>query len=210
MVSREVVPFNGQKLDKSDRRLAIQRGKEYQADYVPHITFADVLRLVDACKERDGLLISTIYDGCLRVSEALSVRPMDIVQTPDGWQIRVLGKGNKRSAVAVSDSLIAKLQAYAYRNNITPDQPFFPINRQRVFQIVESAMKKAGVVKPDGVGTVHVLRHSGALERLRRTGNPKAVQDQLRHASATMTLRYMKTLTHEESLKIQQGVNLEW
>lgn len=210
MVSRDMVPINSQKLDKSAQRLAIRRGKDYQADYVPHITFADVLRIVNVCKERDGLLVSTIYDGCLRVSEALSVRPMDIVQTPDGWQIRVLGKGNKRSAVAVSDSLIAKLQAYAYRNNISPDQSFFPINRQRVWQIIESAMKKAGVVKPDGVGTVHVLRHSGALERLKRTGNPKALQDQLRHRQASMTLRYMKTLTHEESLKIQQGVNLEW
>ena len=210
MTSREVVPFNNQKLDKSNQRLAIQKGKDYQADYVPHISFDDVRRILETLGDRDQLLVKMIFDGCLRVSEALSVRPEDIVQTADGWEVRVLGKGNKRSAMAISATLAAQLQAYAYRNNIAPDAVFFPIIRQRVFQIVTSAMKKAGVVKPAGVGAVHVLRHSGALERLKRTGNPKAVQDQLRHASAAMTLRYMKTLAHEESLKIQQQINLEW
>jgi len=71
-------------------------------------------------------------------------------------------------------------------------------------------MASAGIAKPDGVGAVHILRHSGAIERLRRTGNPKAVQDMLRHRSARMTLRYMKTLSHEESMAIQQAVEYDW
>jgi integrase len=60
------------------------------------------------------------------------------------------------------------------------------------------------------VGTVHVLRHSGAIARLAATGNPKAVQDQLRHKEARMTLRYLKTLSAQESIKIQQGVDFGW
>jgi integrase len=210
VTSSDLIPYNPQKLDKVNQRLAIQRGQQYQADYVGHITLEDVRRILKTLGERDQLLVKLIYDGCLRVSEALSIRPDDFVQTPDGWQVRVLGKGKKRSAVAVSASLVAQLQAYAYRNKIPPDNLIFPISRKRVWQIVSAAMSKAGVVKPDGVGTVHVLRHSGALERLKRTGNPKAVQDQLRHSSVAMTLRYMKTLTHEESLKIQQKVDMEW
>jgi len=52
-----------------------------------------------------------------------------------------------------------------------------------------------------------VLRHSGAIARLKASGNPKSVQHQLRHKSAQMTLRYMKTMSADESLVIQHGVN---
>lgn len=38
----------------------------------------------------------------------------------------------------------------------------------------------------------------------------KATQSQLRHKSALMTLRYLKTLSVDESLKIQQGVEYQW
>lgn len=211
MVANDLVPYQPQILNKTNKALAIRRGQEYAADYVGHITLADVHSIIAVLKkDRDKLLVSLIYDGCLRVSEAVGIRPQDILQTPDGWQIRVTGKGNKYSAVAVSASLIAQIQAFAYRRQIPVSEKLFDINRTRVFQIVQKAMNDAGITKPDHVGAVHVLRHSGALERLRRTGNPKAVQDQLRHASAAMTLRYMKTLAHEESLKIQQGIDLQW
>ncbi len=46
------------------------------------------------------------------------------------------------------------------------------------------------VAGPPHVGAVHVLRHSGALERLKDTGNPQALQEQLGHTTAEMTLRY--------------------
>jgi cytochrome P450 len=55
-----------------------------------------------------------------------------------------------------------------------------------------------------------VLRHSGALERLRATGNPRAVQEQLRYSTALMTMRYLKTLTVDEAIAIQEGVDFKW
>lgn len=64
--------------------------------------------------------------------------------------------------------------------------------------------------KPPHVGAVHVLRHSGALERLKDTENLQALQDQLGHSTAKMTLRYMKTLTAEESVRINQQVDFRW
>ena len=199
-----------QELTEVNKQLAIRRGTGYRSDYVPHISFEDVKRMVEGCKERDGLLIQFLFDGCLRASEATRVQPNHIRATNDGWAVDILGKGKKRGQVAISAGLAAQLEAYCYRRSILSNERIFPINRPRVFQIVAAAMKRAGVVKPEGVGTVHVLRHSGAIERLRRTGNPKAVQDQLRHKSALMTLRYLKTLSEEESLKIQQEVDLPW
>ena len=79
-----------------------------------------------------------------------------------------------------------------------------------MFRIVDRAFEVAGIPKPPNVGTVHVLRHSGALARLQEHGNPKAIQDQLGHESAKMTMRYYKTLTAKESLRINQGVDWKW
>lgn len=210
MVSSEVILAPPLKLDNINKALAVRQNKEYAADYVPHLTIDDIRRLMEVVSERDKLLIALMFDGCLRVSEAISIKPQDIVKTPDGWQVRVLGKGHKRSAVALSASLVAQIQSFAYRNSIPVDALIFDVNRTRVHQIMQKAFVDANLAKPDGVGAVHILRHSGALERLKRTGNPKAVQDQLRHSSAQMTLRYMKTLSHQESMKIQQGIDLQW
>ena len=210
------VPIEGQILNKTSNQLVkIRENAGLSAYYVPHLDINQVRLLVETVKknrngDRDGLLIQTIFEGCFRCSEAISIRPKDIVQFQGGWQIQILGKGKQRSVVAVSGSLAASLQAYAYRKGILLEDRIFPINRTRVFQIISRATADSGITKPDGVGSVHVLRHSGALERLKETRNPKALQDHLRHRSAQMTLRYMKTLSHEESVKINQQVDYKW
>ncbi len=84
------------------------------------------------------------------------------------------------------------------------------MSRVRVHQIVKEAFQTGGVAKPEHVGAVHVLRHSGAIARLEENGNPKALQDQLRHQDAKMTLRYLKTVSAKRSLEIQQGVDFRW
>ena len=47
----------------------------------------------------------------------------------------------------------------------------------------------------------HLLRHSDAIIRLRKTGNPKALQYHLGHNTPSMTLRYLSTLTQEDVFK---------
>ena len=184
---------------------------------VPHWGIKEVMALVEAARQRgrggkgdrDALLIQTIFDGALRVSEALGVRPMDVSRTDGGYRLRVDGKTGPRE-VAVSPSLVALLQSYAYEIHLLRDGRFFPINRHRVWQIVDLAAELAGLAKPPGVGTVHILRHSGAIERMRESGNPRSVQDQLGHATPAMTLRYFRTLAAEEALRIQEEVDFGW
>ena len=78
---------------------AIQRAEAGAADYVPHVTSGQVkLMAVLAGQnrrhgERNALLIKFLFDGCLRVSEALGVRPIDLQRTPDGWTVRIVSKG---------------------------------------------------------------------------------------------------------------------
>ena len=199
---------------------AIQRTEVGAVDYVPHVSAGQVkLMAVVAGQnkrhgERNALLIKFLFDGCLRVSEALGVKPLDLQRTPDGWTVRVVGKGSKPGVVAISASLAAELQSYCYRARIGESERIFPVSRSQAFRIVTEAFDKAGIPRPskerDHVGGVHILRHSGAIERLRLTGNPRATQSQLRHKSALMTMRYLKTLSADESLKIQQGVEYQW
>lgn len=206
----------GRLLNKTKNVTAITRVKGYQADYVPHIDIEAVKAIADAAgrtgrhRGRDSLLVETITDPCLRITECLRLRPRDIKQGQTGWYVEVWGKGGKPGVAAISATLAAQLQAYAYRNGIGINERLFPINRTRAFQIISRAMKDAGIRKPEHVGAVHVLRHTGALERLRATGNPRSVQEQLRHSTAQMTLRYLKTLSIEESLQIQQEVDFQW
>ncbi len=217
---KALAPAEAKTLNKSSKQLAIRRPEPGTSDYVYHLNLEQVRALAEAagigrCGQRDKLLVLLLFDGCLRCSEALNVTPSDLERGLNGWTVKIpSGKGGKYSLVAISSSLAAELQAFAYRQQVAPDARFFPISRPRAFQIVSEAFDKAGIARPsrarDKVGTVHILRHSGAIERLRRTGNPKAIQDQLRHKSALMTLRYMKTLSHDESLQIQQEVDFQW
>lgn len=206
--------------NKTAKVSAIQRAEVGAADYVPHVSAGQVKLMATAAGqnkrhgERNALLIKFLFDGCLRVSEALAVRPVDLQRTPDGWTVRIVGKGNKSGMVAISASIAAELQSYCYRAKIGENERIFPVSRSQAFRIVTDAFDKAGIPRPskerDHVGGVHVLRHSGAIERLRLTGNPRATQSQLRHKSALMTMRYLKTLSADESLKIQQAVDFQW
>ncbi len=197
---------------------AIQRAEAGSADYVTHLSTSQVKLLAVVAGqnkrhgERNGLLIQTIFDGALRVSEALGIRPVDLLHTPDGWLVAIMGKGGKPGTAAITAATASQLEAYCYRHKIAETARIFPISRSQAFRIITDAFSRAGIRQPskvsDHVGAVHVLRHSGAIARLQASGNPKSVQEQLRHKSAAMTLRYMKTITHDESMKVQQAVEL--
>jgi integrase len=214
-----LIPLPPQTLIKPSKVLAIRQSESSASDYVTHLTPDQVKRLAEAAEttrmgKRDSLLIKLLFDTAMRVSEALTVRPCDLEEDPQGWHIRVKGKGNRVGVCAVSSQLVMQLQSFAYSSKIDPSSQFFPFNRSRAFQIISKAYKLAGLLQPskerDRVGCVHVLRHSGCIERLKQTGNPRAVQDQLRHKSSQMTLRYMRTLSAKESLAINEDVKFNW
>ena len=110
----------------------------------------------------------------------------------------------------------ALIGAQVAQDTLTQDEyeafkaALFAITKYRAHQILKRAFEVAGIQKPPHVGAVHVLRHAGAMARLRETGNPQALQEQLGHTTAKMTLRYLKTLTADEALRINQGVDFRW
>jgi len=178
---------------------------------VPYLTGEEVEALAREARkrrkgERDALLILVLFQTGLRISEALSLTPSKIEIFEGRPALRFVGKGRKPRVVALPERLADKLRAYAYQKGIKPDEKFFPINRQRAWQILKEVSYKAGITKRV---YPHLLRHSDAIERLRQTGNPKALQHHLGHSSPVMVMRYLSTLTQEDSLRIQQQVEFE-
>ncbi len=61
-------------------------------------------------------------------------------------------------------------------------------------------------VIPSGGGD----KHKAPLVKWREYEDTAPDESQLRHKSAVMTMRYLKTLSADESLKIQQTVDFQW
>jgi len=174
---------------------------------VRYLTEEDVRQLEAGCKrERDRLLIMLLYQTGLRISEALALTPASIRNFDGRPAMEIIGKGRKLRLVALPVNLKEKLESYAYRAGIAPKERFFSINRSRAWQILNEVSKAAGVEKRV---FPHLLRHSDAIIRLRKTGNPKALQYHLGHNTPAMTLRYLSTLTQEDALRVQQEVEFK-
>jgi integrase len=211
--------------NKNVRMLKTIENQGNNSDFVPHLSAAEVKLMCfvaaqtkkqDGKAKQDGqrtsALIRLIFDACLRVSEALSVRMIDINEMPSGWAVTIMGKGSKPGLAAVNVETVNVLSRYAYDYGLAKTDLLFPISRSTAFRSIQAAYLKAGLrlpsVKKDRCGCVHILRHSGCLQRLALSGSPREVQIQLRHKSASMTLRYQKTLTVVEGLKNQQRINV--
>jgi len=156
--------------------------------------------------ERDALLIQVLFQVGLRISEALSITPNRIQPFEGKHCLQIMGKGKKPRLVACPTRLVERLRAYTERNSLEVNCPLFPINRKRTWQILRKAASDAKLSKEV---YPHLLRHSGAIERLLRTGNPKALQHHLGHTSPAMTLHYLSTLQQEDSLRIRLQVEFD-
>ena len=130
--------------------------------------------------------------------------------SPNSARLPTFGlRHQDQGCCAVSPTLATRLLSFAYQKGLANDARFFTFNDRYAHRIVSRAGAAVGIKKPDGVGWVHLLRHSGAIERLRVTRHPPGVQAQLGHRSPFMTYRYWRTLQAEEALEASQiGVEL--
>ena len=100
---------------------------------------------------REETLLTVIYSAGLRTSEAIQLRPGDILS--DRRQIRVrAGKGKKDRYTVLGDRTLALLRRYyqAYRPGEwlfpgrNPDQPMSRSSAQRIFRRARKACSKKG------------------------------------------------------------------
>jgi len=193
-----------------DRSLIPKALLSHALSVVPYLTREEVTRLAAACQGRnrlrDELLILTLFQTGVRISEALSLTPRRISISKEGAALHIQGKAGKARPVACPRNLAHRLKSHAFGKKLELDDRIFQINRKRAWQIIKEAAERAAIGKRVHP---HLLRHSDAIERLRQTGNPRALQVHLGHASPFMTMRYLSTITADEALKIQQQVTFD-
>ena len=180
---------------KQARTLAGIRGRPQKPKRLPEILTPEELQRVfsQAYRERprDGLIVRTLFETGLRVSELVSLQVTDVDFTERTIRVRE-GKGGKDRLVLFTEDLGQQLRLYldgrarGYLFESNRDAPFTP---RRIQQIVKTVARKAGVAKPIHP---HTYRHSMATF-LRNQGVPlDVVQFLLGHADPRTTQLYAR------------------
>jgi len=138
---------------------------------IEYITAAEYIALYQAAKHSEHkLLIRLLWETGLRIHEALGLKYGDIY--PDN--LNIVGKGRKQRTVYVQAPVLGDLLRYARgheRENI--------FQKIRTRQAANLMLKRTALI----IGLTknihnHLFRHSYAINFLKQTGNPFALQSQ--------------------------------
>ncbi len=149
----------------------------------------------DALACRDRAMWELLYSCGLRVSELVGLDRCDVA-TKDA-ELRVLGKGNKHRILPIGRCAIEALGAWlpwrrTLLNDPAEDALFLSRRGTRVHvRTVQQRLRAWGVSQ--GISTPvhpHMLRHSFASHLLESSGDLRAVQELLGHASISTTQIY--------------------
>jgi integrase/recombinase XerC len=143
---------------------------------------------------RDKAMFELLYSSGLRLAELVSLNPADM--DFNDAAVRVTGKGSKTRVVPMGSHAIAALQAWlAVREQIArPDEAalFVGKNGKRISpRTVQLQLRQWGIRQGIASGVhPHLLRHSFATHVLQSSGDLRAVQEMLGHASISTTQVY--------------------
>ena len=143
---------------------------------------------------RDKAILELFYSSGLRLSELTGLKPTDI--NFGDATVRVTGKGSKTRIVPVGSHALTALQAWLVERSriggLQDDALFVSLNGTRLGPRAVQLRLKQWAVK-QGLGSrvhPHALRHSFASHVLQSSGDLRAVQDMLGHASISTTQVY--------------------
>ena len=143
---------------------------------------------------RDKAMFELLYSSGLRLAELVSLNPGDL-DFADAV-VRVTGKGNKTRVVPLGSFAINALQNWLNVRTqlVNPDEQalFIGKNGKRVHPRSVQLHLRAWSIKQDISSGVHphLLRHSFASHVLQSSGDLRAVQEMLGHASISSTQIY--------------------
>ncbi len=170
------------------------------AKTLPHALSPDqATRMVDLPTNtpedlRDKAIFELFYSSGLRLSELVNLDPAQLDLA--AGEVRVTGKGNKTRIVPLGSHANTALQAWlTVRSQLAqPDEPALFVGQRgnRISpRVIQLRMKQWGI-KQGITSNVHphVLRHSFATHVLQSSGDLRAVQEMLGHASISTTQIY--------------------
>jgi integrase len=162
-------------------------------------------------KARAHWVFALLYRLWLRRSEPWSHRMGDLRRTPNGWEITVVGKGNKSVPLPVPSALIDELRLYrravGWTDFPTPGEsyplvgsaykPDDRVSDQAIYYLVTQIGSRAAALATDPVVaerlahlSPHWMRHTGISRFLGSGGDPRHAQYFARHESANTTSLY--------------------
>jgi integrase/recombinase XerD len=147
-----------------------------------------------ALEVRDRAILETFYAGALRVSELAGLRLED-TKLELGY-VLVRGKGDKERVVPLGRAAQESVQLYLREGRTQllggKNSPVLfvghrgrPLSRQRLWQLVRAASRKAG-----RKASPHMLRHSCATHMVENGADLRTVQTMLGHADISTTQVY--------------------
>ena len=149
-----------------------------------------------ALAARDSAMFELFYSSGLRLAELAALNVDAVQEIQDSGEIRVLGKRNKLRLVPVGSKALAELQQWSEQRAgmAAEDEPALFVGLRgrrishRMIQLrLEQQAQRAGL--PRHVHP-HMLRHSFASHVLQSSGDLRAVQEMLGHASIASTQVY--------------------
>lgn len=180
-------PCSGLRPPRGEKRLP----HTLTADAVAHLL--DGAAGDDAITRRDRAMFELMYSSGLRLAELVGLDLSDLVL--DSGEVSVTGKGRKTRVVPVGRQAVAALRDWlAVRASLAGDTPalFVGARGARISpRVVQARLKRLALMR--GIRErvhPHALRHSFASHVLQSSGDLRAVQEMLGHASLSTTQVY--------------------
>jgi site-specific recombinase XerD len=178
------------------RDLAAQiHGPKVPTRLPKHLSVDEAIALLRSCEKRQldsaeafstHTLVSLLYGGGLRVSEACQLKFQDI--DFDQLTCRIVGKGSKERVIALPVATVRALQQSRARNlNFQYVFGEKPLSPRVAYEWVRKAGISAELLRPLHP---HALRHSYATHLLRSGANLRVLQALLGHSTLQATSRY--------------------
>ncbi len=198
-----VNPVDGVKAPRRGAPLPKALSTDDAVRLVSDVADMDIAQTVQ--RSCDRAMFELLYSSGLRVSElaALDIRhTKNILHQSAGWidiagaEVIVTGKGNKMRSVPVgSAALLAIGDWLTMRSSVAnadPDALFLSTRGSRISVRLIQLRLKAHAIRIGIPANVHphVLRHSFASHVLQSSGDLRAVQEMLGHATITSTQVY--------------------
>lgn len=153
---------------------------------IEYLTEVEYLQLYQAATHPEHkLLLRLLWETGLRISEALSLKYGDVY--PDGLNVRH-GKGNKQRMVHCQPHVLGELLRYARSHS--NDLIFQKVRtRQAAWAMIKRLELMLGIGKRLHP---HIFRHSYAINFIKQTGNPWALQAQGGWSDMDIIKTYMR------------------